>query len=170
MPVALRIEKGPHEGVRRAEVVRRLRVIAGALALDGAEISIVLTNDEQIHILNRDYRGIDRATDVLSFAMREGEFGTICGELLGDVVVSVDTARRQAVEEGRDLTSELTMLLAHGILHLLGWDHDTAPKDRAMRAETDRLCALAASLIEGRPAPRRPPARPPGQRRQRRGG
>jgi len=121
----------------------------GALQMSDAELSILLTGDDQIRNLNRIYRKKNRSTDVLAFAQREGEHGERAGRLLGDVVVSIPTTRRQAETAGRDLESELTMLLAHGLLHLLGWDHDTASKDRAMRRETERLCVAADT-------PRRP--------------
>jgi probable rRNA maturation factor len=120
------------------------------LQLDKAEVSFVLTNDERIHQLNKIYRGMDRPTDVLAFAMHEGEFGALAGHLLGDVIVSVPTARKQARSNKVPLLEEVTMLLAHGLLHLLGWDHETAAKDRRMRAETARLCAAAQT-----PPPRR---------------
>jgi probable rRNA maturation factor len=116
-----------------------------ALSLENRELSIVLTDDDQIHELNRLYRGKDKPTDVLAFAMGEGEFGDLSGKMLGDVIVSVPMARRQARERGVSVLEETTMLLAHGLLHLLGWDHDTVAKDRAMRAETDRLCVAARS-------------------------
>jgi len=151
MPVQLRVERGPYAGLPRAEVTRRVRVVFDALALGDAELSVVLTNDAQIHELNRDYRHKDRPTDVLAFAMREGELGDV-GNELGDVIVSVETARRQAASAGHDLLAELTMLLVHGILHLLGWDHQTLATDRKMRAETARLVALAAAPA----APKRP--------------
>lgn len=126
------------------------------LQLGKSEISIVLTNDDQIHQLNRIYRRVDRPTDVLAFAMCEGEGARLHAHMLGDVVVSVDTARMQASRAKRPVLSEVTMLLAHGILHLLGWDHETAVKDRRMRLETERLCKTA-SRSRGRrdPSPRR---------------
>jgi len=144
MPVRLSVEEGPHEGLDVTEVRRRARAIFAALGLKGAELSIMLTSDARIHALNRDFRHKDRPTDVLAFAMREGELGDVRSEILGDVIVSVETARRQASRARRDLLSEVTMLLAHGILHLLGWDHETAAKDRKMRAETARLVGLAS--------------------------
>ncbi len=118
------------------------------LKLEDDELSVLLTDDDQIQELNRFYRKKDRPTDVLAFAMNEGKpmpniRGAEAPRLLGDVIVSVDTARAQAKAHGRDVLEEVTMLLAHGLLHLLGWDHDTDRKDRAMRAETDRLCAAA---------------------------
>ncbi|HEY3819369.1 MAG TPA: rRNA maturation RNase YbeY [Polyangiaceae bacterium] len=116
-----------------------------------AELSILLTDDDQIQKLNRLYRKKNRPTDVLAFALREGEHGERAGRLLGDVVVSIPTTRRQAEAAGREPGAELTMLLAHGLLHLLGWDHATAREDRRMRRETERLCAAAdAAMQKGR--------------------
>jgi probable rRNA maturation factor len=151
MPVRLSIEKGPHEGLEPAEIRRRLRVLTRALAISGAELSVLLTDDEHIHELNRDYRSVDRPTDVLAFAMREGEMGDVASGVLGDVVVSVETARRQAAGSRRHVLEEVTMLLTHGVLHLLGWDHETAAKDRKMRRETSRLMALARAQPAARP-------------------
>lgn len=145
--IRLRVEKGPHKGVARAEVLRRAREMLALLQMQKQEVSIVLTNDDQIQQLNKIYRGKNRPTDVLAFAMREGDFSHLAGELLGDVIVSVPTARRQAIQHERALMAEITMLLAHGLLHLLGWDHETEAKDRRMRAETDRLCAAAAPRV-----------------------
>ena len=120
-----------------------------------AELSVLLTGDDQIRNLNRLYRKKNRPTDVLAFAQREGEHGERAGRILGDVVVSIPTTRRQAVAAGKLFGSELTMLLAHGLLHLLGWDHDTPAKDRRMRRETERLCRAAeAAAPRRRVAPR----------------
>lgn len=109
----------------------------------GYELSVLLTTDAEIHTLNRDYRQMNKPTDVLAFALREGEHGALAGGVLGDVVVSLETAERQANAVERPLLDEVTMLLAHGLLHLLGWDHDTPAKDRAMRKETERLVLAA---------------------------
>lgn len=140
------LENGPHRGLSRAEIERRTHAILAALQLKKVEVSIVLTDDKTIHELNRVYRHKDRPTDVLAFAMREGELGHLAGEVLGDVIVSVETARKQAHERQVEVLEEVTMLIAHGLLHLLGWDHETPAKDRRMRAETDRLCAAARPL------------------------
>jgi probable rRNA maturation factor len=172
LPVRLTIERGPHAGVARGEILRRVRALVAALQLDKEEVSFVLTDDTQIQKLNRLYRNKDKPTDVLAFALREGEFAPLAGDLLGDVIVSVPTARRQAKEAGKDLLAELTMLLAHGLLHLLGWDHDTAAKDRRMRAETDRLVAAAVAAPEkGRARSTRPGVTrtAPHQRKEKRG-
>lgn len=143
--VSLVVEKGPHRSVPVREVERRIKQMIALLQLEKHEISFVLTDDARIHELNRIYRHKDRPTDVLAFAMQEGEFGELAGAALGDVIVSVPTARKQAAEQGKEVLDEVTMLLAHGLLHLLGWDHETPAKDRRMRAETDRLCAAAAA-------------------------
>jgi probable rRNA maturation factor len=143
--VRLRIEGGPYPGLRRADFALRARAMLDAVQMADRELSILLTGDDQIELLNRVYRRKNRPTDVLAFAQREGPLGEAAGDLLGDVVVSVPTAARQARERGVELTYELTMLLAHGLLHLLGFDHDTPAKDRRMRAETDRLCEAADS-------------------------
>lgn len=141
--IALTVENGPYAGIKRPEILRRIQAMIDLLQLKKAEVSFVLTDDERVHQLNKIYRGKDRTTDVLAFAMHEGEFGALARHLLGDVIVSVPTARKQALAHGKDVLDEVTMLLAHGLLHLLGWDHVTAAEDRRMRAETARLCAAA---------------------------
>jgi probable rRNA maturation factor len=155
MPVRLVVQEGPHEGVSGPELRRRARTMLDALEMKDAELSVVLTDDATIQRLNRTYRGKDQPTDVLAFAQREGPLGHLAGPLLGDVVLSVPTARRQARARRRNLVSELTMLLAHGVLHLLGWDHDTPAKDRRMRRETARLCAASTVASNGPATPRR---------------
>ncbi len=114
-----------------------------AMGLARAELSVLLCDDATIHALNRDFRGRDRPTDVLAFAMGEGEGGGLNPHVLGDVVISVDTARRQARAAGRPLLDEVTMLLAHGVLHLLGFDHRDRLEERRMTARTDVLRAAA---------------------------
>jgi probable rRNA maturation factor len=151
MPVHLRVETRALALSERTISLRAKRMLL-ALQMEKAELSIVLTGDKQIHKLNKLYRGKDRPTDVLAFAMQEGEFGAVSAGLLGDVIVSIPTAERQAHERKVAPLDEVTMLIAHGILHLLGWDHETDAKDRAMRKETDRLCAAAvrAAVYKGR--------------------
>lgn len=143
MPVVVTTRSLPRPAVRPAEVRRRAERMLAALRMDRAELSVLLCDDATIHALNREYRRKDRPTDVLAFAMREGEGGALHPGLLGDVVISVETARRQAGEHGRTIVDEVTFLLAHGLLHLLGYDHRTAGEDRVMRARTDALCAAA---------------------------
>lgn len=143
MPVRLVAMAGPYPGVPKGAVLRAARAMLGAIQMKHFELSIVLTDDEQIKDLNRVYRNKDKPTDVLAFSQREGHLGDQAGRLLGDVVVSVPTARRQAEARSRDVLAEVQWLIAHGLLHLVGWDHDTPARDRKMRRETARLCAAA---------------------------
>ena len=143
MPVRLVVEDGPWAGVSRLDVVRRARAMLEALQMSNSELSIVLTGDDQIQKLNRIYRKKNRPTDVLAFAQREGDLGDQAGTLLGDVIVSIPTARRQAEAQSKDALCEVLWLVAHGTLHLLGWDHDTPARDRRMRSETARIVAAA---------------------------
>ena len=112
------------------------------LGMPQAELSLLLCDDAFILPLNRDYRGKDQPTDVLSFAQREGEGADPEDPLLGDVIISVETARRQARERGHSLEVELRVLLVHGILHLLGHDHELDAEADVMEAEEGRLLAL----------------------------
>jgi len=105
------------------------------LELLDAELSIVLCDDATIHPLNRDYRGKDKPTDVLSFAQREGDFAFLEDNLLGDVIISMETTRRQADERGHSVETELRVLLVHGILHLLGYDHIEDDEAEIMEAK-----------------------------------
>jgi probable rRNA maturation factor len=124
--------------------------------LSQAELSVVVTDDREIRELNKVFRHRDRATDVLAFAMREGEplgaaaAASQSAEMLGDVVISAETARRQAKKRRRPLEAEMRMLLAHGLLHLVGYDHRSKREETVMTAETERLCRAAHPL----PAPR----------------
>jgi probable rRNA maturation factor len=95
--------------------------------------------------LNKHYRGIDLPTDVLAFSMREGEWSDIQPQVLGDVVISVETAARQAREMGHSLDQELSILLVHGILHLLGYDHmEKGDAERMQAREMDVLSEIGS--------------------------
>jgi len=94
------------------------------LGCDDHELSIVITDDAQVRELNRTYRGKDKPTNVLSFPMQEGEFSDITPGLLGDVVISLDTARAEAQAAGISTDERMSQLLIHGILHLIGFDHE----------------------------------------------
>jgi len=112
------------------------------LELGHAELSVLLTNDAQIHALNLQHREKDKPTDVLSFPLDEGggADGAVSGtRVLGDVVISLDTAARQARARKRELLPEVRFLLAHGLLHLLGYDHGDPAEKRVMTAMTRRL-------------------------------
>ena len=138
------------EAVPGADSYRELIEYAanGALAHLGfdrdCELSVTLTDDAHIHALNREYRGVDRPTDVLSFPMysfTDGDEPPQDGNFtLGDIVVSVERAEAQAKEYGHSTRREIAFLTVHSILHLLGWDHETSPEDeRAMFAKQDEI-------------------------------
>jgi probable rRNA maturation factor len=118
---------------------KTIRTLVAALLAEhdvaGADLSLTFADDEYVHALNRDYRGIDRPTDVLSFAMRDGGDSRDEGEelVLGDVVISVDRAAVQARRSRRTVDREILKLVAHGVLHLLGYDHPTEKRRVEMR-------------------------------------
>jgi probable rRNA maturation factor len=119
-------------GIDRRRIRRKAATALEAIDLGALELSVVLATDDEIRRLNRDYRGKDRATDVLAFSLREGRFGAVAGAL-GDVVISLPTARRQAFENGFTIEEEVDRLLVHGILHLAGYDHERPAEARRMR-------------------------------------
>jgi probable rRNA maturation factor len=141
---ALLVDDSVRDRLTRAERARlrgRLgrMVRAAALAEDAEqplEVSLRLTDDPAMRALNREYRGKDRPTDVLAFAMREAEDGALAPEVLGDIVISVDTASRQA---RRGLFHELMFLSAHGLCHLLGYDHQTDEQETTMNRRMKAL-------------------------------
>jgi probable rRNA maturation factor len=110
-----------------------------------AEVSLVLCGDAEIKKLNRRWRGFDRATDVLSFPQMEGEMVPQPKQaplVLGDVVISIPTARRQAKEAGKELNDELALLWVHGLLHLLGYDHVRKADEIKMFALQNRILGI----------------------------
>ncbi|MEG6614828.1 rRNA maturation RNase YbeY [Peptococcaceae bacterium 1198_IL3148] len=121
------------------------QVITKALELHqrvNSEVSVTFVDDQYIHQLNRDYRGVDRPTDVLSFAMDEGEEMPAAPEevhMLGDVIISLETAQRQAKEYGHTFERELAFLAVHGALHLLGYDHQTEEETNVMRSKEESI-------------------------------
>ncbi len=108
------------------------------------EVSILLTEDAQIRQLNQQFRNIDQATDVLSFPQNTEDDPSLPGELLlGDIAVSLDTAEAQAKEHNLSFKEEVILLLIHGILHLLGYDHEISEQEEIkMRSKTRELFKL----------------------------
>ena len=114
------------------------------LGCPNQEVSILLTGDKDIRRLNQEFRSIDQPTDVLSFPQNADEDPCIPEEIiLGDIVVSLDIAKAQAKEHGLDFKEEIILLLIHGILHLLGYDHEISEKEEEkMRNKTRELFKL----------------------------
>lgn len=131
----------------RLEVARMVRAAALAAGRRDYEVALRLTTDREIRVLNREYRGKDKPTDVLAFAQQEGPAAG--ADLLGDLVISVETARRQAK---RGLPAELLHLASHGLCHLLGYDHRDDAEEREMNARAAALRAEARRAGRVRPA------------------
>jgi rRNA maturation RNase YbeY len=153
----------PYAGALRADSLALLRI----LDLEGYELSLMLVGDRTMRRLNREFRGIDRATDVLSFPQIKrvrkrtpGRGAATAGAppiALGDIVISIDTARRQASELGHRTAARIRTLLIHGMLHLQGYDHERSPA--AARRMFAREHELATMMDAARPSARRQPAR-----------
>ena len=122
--------------VRQASLIRVAERVLAAVGETQSELSVELVGDPRMRRLNRVYRRKDRPTDVLAFPMRESN--NPCPTLLGDVVISVPTALRQAREDGRSVDDELATLLVHGVLHLCGYDHERNKKEAARMQRRER--------------------------------
>jgi probable rRNA maturation factor len=138
---------GPPRGAPRFDrrlLARRARRVLAALGLPRAELSLALVGDAAIARLNASHRGRRGPTDVLSYSLLQGAHTGHRGELLGDVVIGVGVAARQARELGHSLNDELLRLLIHGVLHLLGYDHEVPRDARRMRAKERALWKAVA--------------------------
>lgn len=116
-----------------------LTTLLRRLGQPNAELSVLFAGDHVVRTLNRQYRGKDRTTDVLSFALREGPFANLQPEFLGDIIISVPVAAKQAREAGHSLAREIELLLVHGLLHLLGYDHERGPAEARKMRRKERL-------------------------------
>jgi len=142
-------------GLSRSGLARFLREAQQAVGLTGA-VDVLLADDRMLRRLNRDFRGKDKATDVLSFPAAED----LAGEFAGDLAISLDTAGRQAREHGHSLRDEVRVLLLHGLLHLSGMDHETdrgemAEREAELRGRLRLPSGLIARVQAVSPAPRR---------------
>jgi len=126
----------------QARLERLARAILSDVGERSAELGIMLVGDQRMRGLNRRYRGKDRTTDVLAFAMRKAftlHALRLTPDMLGDVVISVPTAWRQAKEARRSLDEELAWLLVHGILHLCGYDHARSEREARRMHRRERM-------------------------------
>ena len=142
----------------RSIVRRAVARAAATLSTTGTELAIVLTDDSAIRVLNRDWRGIDAATNVLSFPAKSAR-GSRLGQPLGDIVLAYETIAREARDGGKPFAHHVAHLAVHGFLHLIGYDHEREEDAATMeRAESDILRQLAI------PDPYRPPKKRPAKR------
>ncbi len=125
-------------------VRRSMKILLKELHCGDREIGLLLVDDNQIRKFNNDYLNRNFATNVISFSMTEGEFGNINPQILGDIVISVETAYRDASNSQIDLMDELDFLIIHGLLHLLGYNHEatSAEKTREMNTREQELFFL----------------------------
>ena len=129
-------------------VHRAVRATLKAHDVEASEVSVLLTDDADMRRLNRDYRGIDAPTDVLAFAMHEGEDSDMNPTLLGDLVISLETAARHAATPDGlsgargNLETETALLAVHGVLHLLGYDHQTEAEAITMFEKQNAIFSL----------------------------
>ena len=121
---------------------RTARILVDALGRSDAELSVVLVDDRRIAELNREFLDREGPTNVIAFPMQEGRFAGLSPNLLGDVVISVDTADREAQQAGIAFERRLVQLLVHGVLHLCGYDHEHDP------AQARRMAAKSRSLMK----------------------
>jgi probable rRNA maturation factor len=144
MPVDVRVRltKTP---ISRAVLKRLIERVLAAAGESSSELSVELVGDRRMRRLNRLYRNKDRATDVLAFPMREAT--NPHPSLLGDVVISMRMAARQAKEAGHSVDEELAMLLIHGVLHLCGYDHERGEREARRMARRERAILQAVKPI-----------------------
>ena len=124
-------------------VTKAAEMVGELYGVENGEVSVTLTDNAYIHTLNRQYRGIERPTDVLSFALNESEEPEIDGGLdvnvLGDLIISVERAEEQAADYGHSVRREMAFLTVHGMLHLLGYDHIDDEDKKVMREKEEEL-------------------------------
>ena len=129
----------------------KLKKILSALVSEPVQLSVVFVDDSDIALLNQQYLNRSGPTNVISFPMREGEFAHLHPELLGDVVISVETAAREARELSQSVEERIDFLLVHGILHLLGYDHEKSERDmELMEDKSNELMEIIYPSSEGR--------------------
>ena len=151
------------EGGRWAKpLATKARALLSELELRSVALAVTLTDDRRIRVLNRRWRQKDHATDVLSFPGGPPPPGWPGPLVLGDIVISLDTSRRAAKQLGRSLKDELSRYLVHGLLHLLGHDHERPGPALRMAALEDRLLGaegMVRAVVPARPKRARRPAR-----------
>ena len=119
--------------INTSRLRRSLKRLLKELDVEDHEVSVLITDDKQITKINREYLDRDRSTNVISFAMTEGFSGDIHPEILGDIVISAETALRDAAAAELPFNDELEFLLIHGLLHLLGYNHENTTQEETQR-------------------------------------
>jgi len=148
MEVQISNRQKAHRLPPKHRILKKTQAVLNALASpDNTELSILITDDDAIAGMNQAYLGRTGPTNVIAFPMQEGAFADLTPGLLGDVVISADTALREARAMGISLEARFTELLIHGILHLSGYDHERSEAEaKKMEAKTRELLEMLASL------------------------
>lgn len=133
------ISEGVKLPLSKQKIKKTVTKILTLLKEKDSKVSILFVDDKGIRRLNRKYRRIDRPTDCLAFPMREGKYARMNPQLLGDVVISVDTAGKNAKSFGTDVEDEVSLYIVHGILHLLGFNDATERKRSKMRILEEKI-------------------------------
>ncbi len=130
-----------NETIEELEIIEKLVNYAIEYEkLNNLEFSIIIVDNEKIHELNKNFRGIDRPTDVITFALEDNEdFPEMETRVLGDIYISLDKAKGQAIEYGHSFLRELAFLSVHGFLHLLGYDHMKEDEEKIMFSKQEEI-------------------------------
>ncbi len=130
----------------KTKLQKRAQAILNALGSPEGELSILVVDDSQIKTLNKNYLNRSKPTNVIAFPMKEGDFSDINPQLLGDVVISIETTEREAMQSGISTEERFAQLLVHGILHLFGFDHEKSEHDaHKMEKKGNELLSLVES-------------------------
>ncbi len=122
---------------KRADILRKIRGLPTLKLRQASEVSLIFTTDAEIKALNKRWRGKNKPTDVLSFSAQEGESMPGLENTLGDIVISVDRAKAQAAEFGHAFADEILVLFVHGVMHLMGHDHERGPAEARKQADAE---------------------------------
>jgi len=130
----------------KTKLQKKAQAVLNALGSPKGELSILVVDDSEIKTLNKNYLNRSGPTNVIAFPMKEGDFSDINPQLLGDVVISIETAGREALQSGISTEERFAQLLVHGILHLFGFDHEKSEQDaRKMEKKSNELLKLIES-------------------------
>jgi probable rRNA maturation factor len=121
--------------IDKRKIRQALKTVTNHLGCSDKYISVSFVDDNEIRVLNKNYLAKNRPTNVLSFSMQENDYGGINPQVLGDIVISAQTAKKDARKGGLTVNQEIDFLLIHGLLHLLGFNHEKTTKDKAKKME-----------------------------------
>lgn len=155
MHIHISYDEGIEQNTHIEEIIDKVcQEVSRVYGLEDDELSILLCNNDKIHELNKEYRGIDKPTDVLSFALNEGEDYEGSEEehhLLGDMIISLERTKEQSIEYGHSFERELAYLTTHSCLHILGYDHMTEEDKKEMRTEEEFILSNLGYVREDQP-------------------